>query len=112
MTKIACPLCGQPANTKEHVIPQWLQTIYNLSNQPLGLHNGTSIRYNQATIPICQVCNGEKLSFLESKIKNETASAHHYFLWALKIRYFLTLKDLTLQFDRADPSKGKLIYEG
>ena len=106
-----CPLCGQPATTREHIIPRWLQSAHGLSNQALGLHNGTILKYHQAIIPLCQTCNGDKLSKLESKIKDGTANQHEYFLWALKIRYFLTLKDITLLFDRRDPSKGKLIHE-
>jgi hypothetical protein len=106
-----CPLCGQPATTREHIIPRWLQSSHGLSNQALGLHNGTIMKYNQATIPLCQRCNGDKLSKLESKIKDGTANEYEYFLWALKNRYFLTLKDVTLLFDRRDPSKGKLIRE-
>jgi hypothetical protein len=106
-----CPLCGKPANTREHIIPRWLQNMYGLSDQALGLYNGTIMKYRQATIPICRACNGDKLSALELKIKNGSATPHEYFLWALKIRYFLSLKDVTLQFDRTDSSKGKLISE-
>jgi hypothetical protein len=104
-----CPICQGKADTKEHIIPRWIQKRHNLENQALGLHNGTVIKYNQATIPICQKCNGEKLAILEGRIKSEKASLQDYFNWALKIRYFLTLKDTTLLFDRSDPSKGSLI---
>ena len=111
MKKTQCPLCGQPATTKEHIIPRWLQSAYDLSNQSLGLHNGTVIKYNRATIPLCRECNGDRLSKLEVKIQKGTANEHEYYLWGLKIRYFLTLKDVSLLFDRRDPSKGSMVHE-
>lgn len=107
--KKKCFLCNEKADTKEHIIPQWIQRHFNLSNQKLGLWNDTKLLYKQATIPLCKNCNGNVLSQLEQKIESNSANELEYFLWALKIRFFLSLKDSMLHLDRANPSKGNLM---
>ncbi len=104
-----CFLCDNPADTKEHIIPQWLQKHFSLPNQKLGLWNDTALSYRQAVIPLCQICNGNYLSRLEHRIQSNTANDTDFYLWALKIRFLLSIKDTTLQFDRKDPTKGKLV---
>lgn len=49
------------------------------------------------------------LSRLEQKVQSSSATETDYFLWALKIRFLLSLKDTTIQLDRTNPSKGKLM---
>ena len=105
----SCPLCSSEATTKEHIIPQWLQKHFNLKNQKLGLWNNTAILYHQAVIKLCQKCNGNSLGQLEKRIENGTASENDYYLWALKIRFLLSVKDSTLPIDVRDKSKGPLV---
>ncbi len=107
--KKECFLCNSIPDTKEHIIPQWLQRHFNLSNQKLGLWNDTILLYKQATFPLCKKCNGTILSNLEKRIESNSATEIDYFLWALKIRFLFSLKDTTLQLDRTDFLKGKLI---
>lgn len=104
-----CFLCTGLADTKEHIIPQWLQKHFSLSNQKLGLWNDTVLLYRQALIPLCKNCNGNILSRLENRVQSNSATEADYFLWALKIRFLLSLKDTTLQLDRTNPGKGKLM---
>ena len=104
-----CFLCNGLADTKEHIIPQWLQKHFNLSNQKLGLWNDTVLFYRQAVMPLCKSCNGNVLSRLEQKVQSNSATEADYFLWSLKIRFLLSLKDTTIQLDRTNPSKGKLM---
>ena len=104
-----CSFCENTADSKEHVIPQWLQKEYKLKDQRLGLWNGTNIMYSQAVIPACDRCNSERFSRLEGKIRNSTAMAQEYYLWALKIRYGLALRDSTLLLDRKNPDEGPLL---
>ena len=91
-----CIFCGEPANTKEHIIPRWLQKHFDLKDQRLGLWNKTEIFYSQATIPACMVCNSEDFSLIEKKVREGTATKQEYYIWALKIRYCLSIKDYLL----------------
>jgi hypothetical protein len=104
-----CAFCDGPADTQEHVIPAWLQRHYKLSNQHLGLWNGTSIRYKQAVIPACTKCNHDRLGPLEQRVQQSLASKQDYFLWALKITYGLSVRDATLPFDRTSPASPPLV---
>jgi hypothetical protein len=105
-----CPLCDATAGaTKEHIVPGWLQKYFNLSNDLLGLHNYTKIKYNQEVIAICRNCNNNLLSKLESKIQRGDATEHDYYIWALKIQYFLSLKDTKILLDRSNRLSGPLI---
>lgn len=104
-----CPLCYNPADTKEHIIPKWLQEHFNLADQHFMLLNKTTMPYKNAVIPLCQQCNGNKLSHLEKRIKTGQASDQDYYLWALKIRFLYSLKDNIIPFDRKDNSKGTLL---
>ena len=104
-----CAFCNEVADSKEHVIPQWLQRQYNLKDQKLGLWNGTSIKYSQAIIPACKYCNSVRFGRLENKVRLGKATKQEYYLWALKIRYGLALRDSTLLLDRSNPEKGSIL---
>jgi len=104
-----CIICGDKSTTKEHIIPRWLQKHFSLENKGLGLWNKSNLLYKQATIQLCQNCNGNVLSRLELRIQNNSATDTDYYLWALKIRFLLSAKDTTLQLDIKDPTKGKLL---
>lgn len=107
-----CIICRDEPKTKEDIIPKWLQNHFNLKNQSLMLWNNTTITYKRTLIPLCNKCNNEKLSRLEQRIKNGTANNTDYYLWSLKIRFLLSVKDTTLQLDIKDKAKGKLLsYE-
>jgi len=93
------------------VIPAWLQRHYKLSNQRLGLSNGTSVRYKQAVIPACAKCNHDRLGPLEQRVQQSQASKQDYFLWALKITYGLSVRDATLPLDRTSPTSPPLVAQ-
>lgn len=107
--KKACIFCSKPAETKEHIIPRWLQKHFDLENQRLGLWNNTTIFYKQAIIPACKVCNSENFSLIEKKVREGTATKQEYYIWALKIRYCLSIKDTTLLWDRKNADSGPLL---
>jgi hypothetical protein len=107
-----CAFCDNSSNiTKEHVIPRWLQAHFELSNKRMMLWNGTSIFYRQAIIPACYNCNTERFSKLEDAIKNNNAEEKDYYVWGLKIRHGMAVRDSLLDFDRRDPRKGPLLQE-
>lgn len=104
-----CSFCDKPAETEEHVIPKWLQRYFNLWDQRFRLWNGTSLSYRQAVIPACKRCNAERFSRLEQKVQGGTANKQELYLWALKIRYGLALRDSTLLLDRRNADRGSLV---
>lgn len=108
-SKNRCFICESQSNSKEHIIPQWLQRYFKLPDQKLGLWNDTALLYKQAVVPLCKKCNENLLSRLEIKVQSGSATDMEYYLWALKIRFLLSIKDSTIYFDRSDPSKGKLL---
>ncbi len=104
-----CIFCQGEATTKEHVIPRWLQRHFDLTQQRLGLWNGTSISYSQAVVPSCATCNSVRFSKLERRVQQGQASERDYYLWALKMRWGLSQRDTTLLLDRAQTERGPLM---
>lgn len=58
---------------------------------------------------LCQNCNGNILGQLEKRIENGEATDNDYYLWALKLRFLLSVKDSMLSLNLKDRSKGTLI---
>lgn len=106
-----CVFCGQPGDTKEHIIPRWLQKHFDLKDQHLQMINKTKNQYCRVIVPACKKCNSEIFSRLESKVRLGTATEQEYYLWALKIRYCLSVIDSSLPEDRAKPEKGPMLLE-
>lgn len=105
----SCSFCDSPANTKEHVVPGWLQHHFQLWDHRISLWNETAITYRQAQIPACSHCNNERFSRLEQAVQSGAATEQELYLWALKIRYGLSLKDSWLLMDRKSPTLGPLL---
>ncbi|WP_316570413.1 hypothetical protein [Neobacillus sp. YIM B06451] len=116
-----CFLCGVKLTleneTEEHIFPKWLQHRFNLWNQTVSLLNGTRIPYRMLKIPCCSICNGIHLSNLENIIRNGVESGFDEFIkidklfifqWIVKIFYGLLFKELSLNIDRGDSSKGTI----
>ena len=107
-------ICGAfPDETKfnnEHVIPKWILRRFNLYNRSINLPNGTSIRYDQYTVPCCADCNTFLGATFEkpiqqlvdkdpSEIENYVKSNGPWliFLWIALIFLKTHLKDRTLR---------------
>ena len=113
-----CFLCGHVLGRKkttEHVFPKWLQQTFNLMNQEIHLLNRTTIPYRKLTIPCCQSCNTIYLATVENIIKQhyqmgflefEKLDKFLIFQWIAKIFYGLLFKELSLRFERSDPTQG------
>lgn len=104
-----CTFCDGSPDTEEHVVPKWLQRHFDLWNQTLQLWNGTALPYRQAVVPACNQCNTTRFSRLEQRVESGTASRQDLYLWALKIRYGLALRDSSLLLDRRQPGTGPLL---
>ena len=114
-----CFACGGEPSTGpgEHIIPQWLQRRFNLSNNSLTLINGTRIPYRQLTIPCCESCNNGFLREIENAVIqilaspdfNDAGARVTLGRWLCKVLIGLLVKDTTLSRDRRDPSKGSIL---
>ncbi len=116
-----CFLCGHKLKNKktnEHVFPRWLQQRYHLQNQKLFLLNRTEIPYRQLTIPCCPSCNNQYLSSVEKIFKQYLDRGFPefrkldkliIFKWIAKVFYGLLFKELSLSYDRSDPTQGFII---
>lgn len=109
-----CFICGVfPDETQfnnEHVIPKWILRRFNLYERSINLPNGTTIQYDQYTVPCCADCNtflGETFEKpIQQLIDNGTSDIEHYvkskgpwliFLWMALIFLKTHLKDRTLR---------------
>ncbi len=118
----SCFLCGTTLtsqnNSREHVIPKWLQNRYDLWAQKLTLCNKSSISYRQLTIPCCHHCNNNILQPIEKKISSALAEGgnaiqkidkNELFIWLGKIFYGLYYKEMTIPLDRRTPQSGPIM---
>lgn len=116
-----CFLCGEQLNDKqpslEHVFPKWLLNEFSLWNNTLILSNGSEIQYRFLTIPCCQECNNGPLATMEKdfiKLKNlkfqdlEANDEKVIFQWTAKLLYGMMYKNLSLLYDRKNPSDGNI----
>ena len=104
-----CVFCGESAGTKEHVFPRWLQKHFGLKDQHLRMANKTKIQYSRVIVPACKNCNSEIFSRLESKVRTGKANDQELFLWALKIRYCLSVLDSNLPNDRSNSASAPIL---
>lgn len=103
-----CMFCGNPADTREHIIPQWIHRMFQLQHEQLRLVNESKVKYLHQVVPACKYCNGERYSQIENKVRNLTATDQELYIWGLKIYRGLNLKDTYLQEDQKDASKGMI----
>lgn len=80
-----CFVCGDFADSDEHIIPKWIQRRYDLWNQKIRLPNDTTIAYRQLKIPCCKDCNNNVLSRLETRVQDGDATDQELWKWAAKI---------------------------
>ena len=49
--KMKCTFTGKDADSSKHVIPLWLRTRFNLSEQNLVIPNGAILKYKHHRVP-------------------------------------------------------------
>lgn len=109
-----CFLCGcqltESNETKEHVIPKWIQNKFNLWEQKLRLINGTLIKYRHLTIPCCFDCNNIHLKPFEDKIKRgfeggyssfKELDKESIFYWLGKIYFGIMYREMFLKVNQS-----------
>lgn len=108
-TQNLCMFCGEKADTREHVIPQWMHHHFDIKHEKLRLRNDTQIKYIHEVVPACNECNGIRYSKIEQRVKNQNASAQDYYVWGLKIHCGLNLKDTFLPENIREPHSGTVL---
>lgn len=101
-----CMFSGEAADSKEHIIPGWMQRRFGLANQTHVLPNGTKIRYALATIPVATAHNA-KFGEVETRIAEGRASDLDVYLWAFKIHIGLIHRNSNLKVDIKSPLSPK-----
>jgi hypothetical protein len=109
------------AESAEHVISMWIQREFGLSEQLLTLPNGTTIRYKELKIPLCQACNNGPYSAMEHDIKTAVAQGADavrrlnpatMYAWFAKLFLGLLRKDTLLAASIKDPAGPRMIAPG
>jgi hypothetical protein len=112
-----CFICGAEPGSKpfndEHVIPVWVLRKFGLFDRPIGLPNGTTVKYGQYKVPCCAECNalmGREIEERISRVVNagpEAVQKHiadgnglEFFVWLGLIFLKTHLKDRDFRIDR------------
>jgi hypothetical protein len=103
-----CLFSGDTANTKEHVIPDWIQKRMHIREQTLILPNKTGIKYKNLLVPASKSHN-EKFGEIENRIASGHLEPNEAYLWALKIHIGLLYRDSTLRFNIEEPLSKPII---
>lgn len=102
-----CLFSGEEADTKEHVIPLWLQNRMQLQHKHLMLPNSTALPYKNVVVP-AKLEHNKKFSEIETRISKGIFNPEEVYLWAMKIHIGLLYKDSSLALDRKNPKSIKI----
>jgi hypothetical protein len=120
-----CFLClrslrGSVKRTREHVVPEWLIRLCDLSATQSVLPSGQTFKYWQRTVPCCEDCNG----FLSAGLEHTVSEAFRQgfnavralpeptlLLWLGKVYYGTRWRELSLRIDVADPASPLMLVE-
>ena len=103
-----CIFTGKAANSEEHVIPLWLQSRFNLSEQTMFIPNGTTLKYKLHKVPADKDANG-LFGDIENRISQGKFDPMEVYLWALKIHIGCIYRDSSLRFDIKDPTSPSIL---
>lgn len=106
-TKMKCMFSDETPDTEEHVIPQWMQSRYNLHNQMVVIPNGTPLPYRNVKVPVAARHNAA-FGKIEQRISEGSYSPQEVYLWALKIHIGFIFRDATLRIDRRRPDSDTI----
>ncbi|MFV0677779.1 hypothetical protein [Variovorax sp. tm] len=104
-----CLFGGSETDSKEHVVPAWLQRRFKLQEQTINIPNGTTLKYKLLVVPADKTEN-RKFGEIEDRISNGHFNLDEVYLWALKIHIGLIFRDSSLRVDIRDP-KSEFILD-
>jgi hypothetical protein len=78
----ACFVCTHPIGleTREHIIPKWLQRYADISSDSITLPNGSRFRYDKYTVPCCEKCNASLGANVEAPISRAVSEGYESFV--------------------------------
>lgn len=103
-----CLFSGEDPDTKEHVVPVWLQKRMKLGKETYKLPNNSFLQYRHAAVP-AKSSHNKKFSEIESRISQGILKIEEVYLWALKIHVGLLAIDSNLRDDIKDPKSKTII---
>lgn len=103
-----CLFTNKATNSKEHVIPDWLQRRFNLSEQTLRIPNGTLLQYKHHCVPADSNAN-QRFGEIERRISQGILDPAEVYLWALKIHIGCIYRDGSILTNRRDPTSPTVI---
>ncbi|EMO3476335.1 TPA: hypothetical protein ACLG03_002600 [Pseudomonas aeruginosa] len=103
-----CLFSGEDPDTKEHVVPLWLQQRMKLGEETFNLPNDTFLQYRHAVVP-AKGTHNTKFSEIETRISQGILKGEEVYLWALKIHVGLLARDSTLKDDIKNPKSETII---
>jgi hypothetical protein len=123
-----CFICGvSPSEANfndEHILPKWILRKHNLFNQSINLPNETTFRYDQYTVPCCQLCNSLMGKKIEEPVRNlitqgfdavaqymKREGPQLFFVWLSLIFLKAHLKDKSLRYYRDLREKDHTIFD-
>lgn len=107
MNDIKCVFSGEEPDTREHIIPSWLQKRFGLQGQTYHLPNSTSLDYIHAKVPARSHDNGQ-FGKIEERISGDKFVWEEVFLWLFKIHVGLLYLDTELPHDRTAPNSAPI----
>ncbi|VWD47172.1 hypothetical protein BCO71171_05094 [Burkholderia contaminans] len=105
---VKCLFSGEDPDTKEHVVPSWLQKRMELEKENFKLPNDSFLQYKHAVVP-AKSSHNTKFSEIETRISQGILKSDEVYLWALKIHVGLLARDSTLKDDIKDPKSKTII---
>jgi len=106
-----CIFGGSETDSKEHVVPAWLQRKFKLQEQTINIPNGTTLKYKFLVVLAHQAENS-KFGEIEDRISNDQFNLDEVYLWALKIHIGLIFRDSSLRTDIRDPKSDFILDIG
>jgi len=105
---VKCLFSGEAPDTKEHVVPAWLQKRMKLGEETLKLPNNSFLQYRHVVVP-AKSSHNTKFSEIETRISQGILKSEEVYLWALKIHVGLLARDSTLKDDIKNPKSKTII---
>ena len=99
-----CIFTGKEANSSEHVIPRWLQSRFNLSDQTLVIPNGTTLRSRKHHRVPADVDANNRFGAIEERISRGIFRSGRSLFVGAKIHIGCVYRDASLRLDIKDPS--------
>lgn len=93
-----CLFGGIETDSREHVVPAWLQRKFKLQEQRINIPNGTTLKYKHLVVPADRDENG-KFGEIEDRISRGQFNLDEVYIWALKIHIGLIFRDSSLRAD-------------